>query len=292
MNAHGLNQTGDKTPPHLLIGDKVYFYRPPTQQEVIKRTRKAKHLAHYHGPATILSNVDERERQYNVECQGKIFKRHIGMLIPEKWMHHAGTRDYDPTMEGLARSSAKAYSKSDPLQEGILILCKTEKNDKGWYLAEIDKIYPDEIEVTYFSTPGPSLENYETSSKDQRLETLSEACFRKTWYTPGQKCGNGYLPSHVSHQSGAATLERKTAACRSRGLDTSHQDHARSSRVPIEKLSPAGEPTRRRPRSARNRGGQGRAAGRLEASELTVLLRGSQALRLRTMQKEIDTQRQ
>jgi hypothetical protein len=104
------------------------------------------------------------------------------MLIPEKRMHHTGTRDYDPITEGLARSSAKAYSKSDPLQEGILILCKTEKNDKGWYLAEIDKIYPDEIEVTYFSTPRPSLDNYETRSKDQRLETLSEACFRKTWY--------------------------------------------------------------------------------------------------------------
>jgi hypothetical protein len=192
MNAHGLNQAGDKTPPHLLIGDRVYFYRPPTQQEVIKRTRKAKHLAHYHGPATILSNVDGRQRQYNVEYQGKIFKRDIGMLIPEKRMHHTGTRDYDPTTEGLARSSAKAYSKSDPLQEGILILCKTEKNDKGWYLAEIDKIYPDEIEVTYFSTPRPSLENYETSSKDQRLERLSEACFRKTWYVrQGKNAGMG-----------------------------------------------------------------------------------------------------
>jgi murein L,D-transpeptidase YafK len=66
MNAHGLNQAGDKTPPHLQIGDRVYFYRPPTQQEVISRTRKAKHLAHYHGPASILSNVDGRERQYNL----------------------------------------------------------------------------------------------------------------------------------------------------------------------------------------------------------------------------------
>jgi hypothetical protein len=27
MNAHGLNQAGDKTPPHLLIGYRVYFYR-------------------------------------------------------------------------------------------------------------------------------------------------------------------------------------------------------------------------------------------------------------------------
>jgi hypothetical protein len=72
VNAHGLNQAGDKTPPHLQIGDLVYFYRPPTQQEVTSRTRKAKHLAHYHGPARVLSNVDGRERQYNLEYQGKV----------------------------------------------------------------------------------------------------------------------------------------------------------------------------------------------------------------------------
>ena len=182
MNAQSLNQAGDKTPPHLQIGDRVYFYRPPTQQEVIKRTRKAKHLAHYHGPATVLSNVDGRERQYNIEYQGKIFKRDIGMLIPEKRMQHPATRDHDPTMEGLVKIIAKAYDKDDALQEGILILCKTQKEDKGWYLAEIDKIYPDEIEVTYYATPRPGLDNYETSSKEQRMEALGEACFRKTWY--------------------------------------------------------------------------------------------------------------
>ncbi len=97
-----------------------------------------------------------------------------------------------PWKASLGRSSAKAYSKSDPLQEGILILCKTEKDDKGWYLAEIDKTYPDEIGVTYFSTPRPSLDNYETSSKDQRLETLSEARFRKTWcIRQGKNAGMG-----------------------------------------------------------------------------------------------------
>ena len=192
MNAHGLNQAGDKTPPHLQIGDRVYFYRPPTQQEVISRTRKAKHLAHYHGPASILSNVDGRERQYNLEYQGKVFKRDIGMLIPEKRMHDAGTRDYDPTMEGRAKTNAKAYSKGEPLLEGDLILCKTEKQDKAWYLAEIDKIYPDEIEVTYYSTPRPNLESYETGSKEQRMETLAEARFRKTWYIrQGKNAGMG-----------------------------------------------------------------------------------------------------
>ncbi len=65
-------------------------------------------------------------------------------------MQHPATRDHDPTMEGLAKITAKAYDKDDALQEGILILCKTQKEDKAWYLAEIDKIYPDEIEVTYY----------------------------------------------------------------------------------------------------------------------------------------------
>jgi hypothetical protein len=114
------------------------------------------------------------------------------MLIPEKRMHDAGTRDYDPTMEGLAKTNAKAYDKGDPLFEGDLILCKTDKQDKAWYLAEIDKIYPDEIEVTYYSTPRPNLENYETGSKDQRMETLAEARFRKTWYIrQGKNAGMG-----------------------------------------------------------------------------------------------------
>jgi hypothetical protein len=116
MNAQALNQAGEKTPSHLQIEDRVYFYRPPTQQEVIKRTKKTKHLAHYHGPAIILSNVDGRERQYNVEYLGKVFKRDIGMLIPEKRMQNPGTRNYDPTMEGLARINAKAYDKDDTLQ--------------------------------------------------------------------------------------------------------------------------------------------------------------------------------
>ena len=53
------------------------------------------------------------------------------MLIPEKRMQHPTTRDHDPTMEGLAKIIAKAYDKDDALQEGILILCKTQ-NVRGY----------------------------------------------------------------------------------------------------------------------------------------------------------------
>ncbi len=37
----------------LQPGMKVYFYKASSQQEVSNKGRKAKHLAHYHGPATV-----------------------------------------------------------------------------------------------------------------------------------------------------------------------------------------------------------------------------------------------
>jgi hypothetical protein len=52
MNVHNLNQSGAKVDEKgFNPGDRVYFYKPPTQQEIARRGRKAKHLAHYHGPA-------------------------------------------------------------------------------------------------------------------------------------------------------------------------------------------------------------------------------------------------
>ena len=87
MNAHNLNQSGkvisDKP---LQKGNRVYFYRPPSQQEVIKRGRKAKHLMHYQGPATIVGSIEGRKRQYQIEYNGKRYKRDISMLIPEQTM--------------------------------------------------------------------------------------------------------------------------------------------------------------------------------------------------------------
>jgi hypothetical protein len=103
-------------------------------------------------------------------------------------------------------------------------LCKTEKEDKIWYLAE--------IEVTYFSTTRPA--------------------------------------------------KAKMPLNQSRGrFNTSHRDHPRSPRVPIQKLSSASEPTRRRTQSARNGGGQGRA------NSLFCYAEASQALRCARRRKKL-----
>jgi transposase InsO family protein len=92
MNAYNLNQSGKKIPDSPYNrGDKVYFYRPPSQNEVMQRERKTKHLMHYRGPATITQPIPGRRRQYELEFEGKLFKRDVGMLIPQHTMQEIKT---------------------------------------------------------------------------------------------------------------------------------------------------------------------------------------------------------
>ncbi len=43
----------------------------------------------------------------------------------------------------------------------------TVKGDKAWYLVEVHKIYPEEIEVIYYTTPREHLDGYETATHEQ-----------------------------------------------------------------------------------------------------------------------------
>ncbi len=81
------------------------------------------------------------------------------------------------------------------LREEKLILCKTDKGDKAWSLAEVHKVYyPDEIEVIYYTTPRKQLDDYETATHDERQERLSQSRFRKTWFIrTGTNAGKGTL---------------------------------------------------------------------------------------------------
>jgi hypothetical protein len=195
MNAHNLNQSGAKVEDKgLNVGDQVYFYKPPTQQEIARRGRKAKHLAHYHGPATVRGKVNGRDRQYRIEYDGKDFKRDISMLIPEKRIKSIDVNCHDPTAETPVQSKPALFKPGVTLREEELILCKTNKGDKAWSLAEVHKVYPDEVEVIYYTTPRKQLDNYETATKDEKQECLSQSRFRKTWFIrTGTNAGKGTL---------------------------------------------------------------------------------------------------
>ena len=219
MNAHNLNQSGAKIQDKgLKQGDRVYFYRPPSQHEVIRRGRKAKHLAHYHGPATsiIQGKVDGRDRQYHLTYDGKPFKRDISMLVPEKEMQRINPETHDPTITPPNQVKPSIHVRGKLLAEEDLILCKTDKEDTSWYLAEVTKIFPDEIEVAYYhsQTTNGGLRNRYTSSayrrplKGQIPQNLVCLCRQERW--------KGNPKATFPIQSQASALDGKASSQRSR----------------------------------------------------------------------------
>jgi hypothetical protein len=61
MTSNKLSQIGKIINYEAWIpGAKVYYYKPPSAQEVLERGRKAKHLDHYTGPATVLRVIGTR----------------------------------------------------------------------------------------------------------------------------------------------------------------------------------------------------------------------------------------
>jgi hypothetical protein len=58
MTSQNLSQNGRKINlEDYKEGTKVYFYKPPSSLEAEKKGRKAKHMDHYAGPATIIKKV-------------------------------------------------------------------------------------------------------------------------------------------------------------------------------------------------------------------------------------------
>ena len=64
------------------------------------------------------------------------------------------------------------------------------------------RVLPNLVEVRYFTTPTPALENYEHCSVQKRLERLSEICFRRTWHVRfGKHVGRAtYKPPYPNNE--------------------------------------------------------------------------------------------
>jgi hypothetical protein len=89
MSHESLNQKGQRyNPDHYEVGAKVYFYRPSSILDVAKKTRKAKHIDHYVGPATIVKRVGSRSFQLSFVNPStgvsQLLQRDAGMIILKK----------------------------------------------------------------------------------------------------------------------------------------------------------------------------------------------------------------
>ena len=90
----------------------VYFYKPPSQQEVATKGRKAKHLAHYHGPATVTA-VPRSRRQIELQYEEKTFNRDISLVIPAKDFNGLDVDNFDPVItEAVSPPSCMSKAKS------------------------------------------------------------------------------------------------------------------------------------------------------------------------------------
>ncbi len=64
------------------------------------------------------------------------------------------------------------------------------------------QVLPNLVEVRYFTTPTPALENYEHCSVQRRSERLSEIYFRRTWHVRfGKHVGRAtYKPPYPNNE--------------------------------------------------------------------------------------------
>jgi hypothetical protein len=59
--------------------------------------RKAKHLMHHRGPATITKPIPGRRRQFELTFRDRTYKRDVAMIIPERTMKTIDTDTFEVT---------------------------------------------------------------------------------------------------------------------------------------------------------------------------------------------------
>ena len=102
------------------------------------------------------------------------------MLISEQTMLMVDVTTLDVTDSRESGAKPKLHTNGAELHEEDLILCKTNLTDIEWYLTEINKIYSDEVEIIYFTTPTMVVENCIEQSMEQRYKNLNQTDIE--WY--------------------------------------------------------------------------------------------------------------
>ena len=133
MTHEGLNQKGQRyNLDHFVEGAKVYFYRPPSVLDVEKKTRKAKHIDHYVGPATIIKKIGSRSFQISftnpLTGVTQLLQRDAGMIILKKeWIA--------PSLLPLnSRLEPTKHQEGMELRIGEMVIMLDYPESKDWHL--------------------------------------------------------------------------------------------------------------------------------------------------------------
>jgi hypothetical protein len=174
----------------MPIGAEAYIYKPPSQQEAINEGRRAKHIDHYIEPGRIVRHIGTRSVVVAIKDCNNIdreYQRDAGMVLLQK----PEPVDIEPEFTRERSLGTRVRSKNDlnehPIKEGEFLILKGDPNAKDWYCAEVRTVLVDRIEVNYYTTQTPSLENYGKRSTKDKKERLGEALFLRTWCLSGGK---------------------------------------------------------------------------------------------------------
>jgi hypothetical protein len=192
--------------------------RPPSKLEADSKGRGAKQIDHYVGQR-ITKHIGTRSVQLEMEePNGRTitYKRDIGMLLLKR--PKAG--DPDPTIRQRAALGTRIHVRGStervPIQVGEHVIVKDVTLASTWYCAEVSRIERNWIEVNYYTTITPSLEDYTTASRQARLSRLKDATFLRTWVLRS----SGGLPITVAPSS-----------------DRDRVEHLWRGRIPVEHLN-------------------------------------------------------
>ena len=140
-----LNQAGKKISNKAFnIGDEIYFYKPPSQDQAIAIGRKIKHMAHYHGPATITKSLGSNS--YKFTYGGKEFQRDAGMIS----RYFPMPVDVSWTDERHLLKPSK-HKTSTQLWPGEFIITKDDVASETRYVAQVSQVLPDRVRINYYT---------------------------------------------------------------------------------------------------------------------------------------------
>jgi hypothetical protein len=92
----------------------------------------------------------------------------------------------DPSEFKVITKSPHVHRSLDesPIEEGEVVLLKDGNSATTWYCAQVMESLPDRIKVSYFTTQASPLEGYSKATVKERLKTLKNVVFSKTWTLP------------------------------------------------------------------------------------------------------------
>jgi hypothetical protein len=71
----------------MPIGAEAYIYKPPSQQDVMRKGRRAKHIEHYIGSGRIVRHIGTRSVVVVIKDDNNIskeYQRDAGMVLLKK----------------------------------------------------------------------------------------------------------------------------------------------------------------------------------------------------------------